>query len=57
MTKLEIDYEALEPLKLKSEVTELKRAASTYVTQESVQLMTEDVSKFRGQLADTGFEI
>ena len=57
MTKLEIDYEALEPLKLKNEVTELKKAAATFVTQENVQLMTEDVSKFRGQLADTGFEI
>ena len=57
MSKLEIDYEALEPIKLKNDVTELKKASATFVSQESVQVMIEDVSKFRGQIADVGFEI
>ena len=44
MTKLEIDYEALEPIKLKNEVTELKKAAATFAginTSEDTQVISK----------------
>jgi len=42
---------------MKHDLSDLKRAAQSFVSAESVERMTEDVKQFRNTIAGLGFDI